>query len=64
MYNPAGEYIGEVTEFNDYPGNPCLSFVTEDGNEHLVPIHDDLILGMDEEKELLVVELPIGLLDL
>jgi 16S rRNA processing protein RimM len=64
LYNPAGEYIGEVTEFNDYPGNPCLSFVTEDGNEHLVPIHDDLILGMDEEKELLVVELPIGLLDL
>jgi hypothetical protein len=38
--------------------------VTRDDEELMVPASDDLILEFDEDKKLMVMDLPQGLLDL
>ena len=55
-----GVPVGTVSSFEDIPGNPCICL---DDNV-LIPLHEDFISGMDEEKKELYLELPDGLLDL
>ena len=55
-----GVPVGAVSSFEDIPGNPCICL---DDNA-LIPLHEDFISGMDEEKKELYLELPDGLLDL
>lgn len=55
-----GTEIGKVTDIEDIPGNPCLCVETTSG-EVLVPLHEDLIISLDEEKAIITMELPEGL---
>jgi len=56
--------IGIVESVDDSNANILLSVCTEDGRKVLVPIHPDLITRCDEQKRLLMLHLPDGLLDL
>ena len=58
-----GKPVGTVTAHEDIPGNPCIWVETGHG-EVLVPLHEELVLEVDEEKETLRMEIPEGLLDL
>ncbi len=49
-----------ITGIEDIPGNPCLIVETPDG-EAMIPLHEDLIIGMDENKKTLTMNLPEGL---
>ena len=53
--------VGEVTEFFDIPNNPCLEVETENGAV-MIPLHEDLILGLDVENQEIMMEIPEGLL--
>ena len=53
--------VGEVTEFFDIPNNPCLEVETENG-AIMIPLHEDLILGLDVENQEIMMEIPEGLL--
>lgn len=53
--------IGEVTDFEDIPGNPCLYVETEDGQEVMVPLHEDLILSIQPDNQQIILDLPDGL---
>ena len=55
--------IGEIKEVNDFSGNVLLS-VEYMGKEALVPINEDLIVRMDEEKREIELRIPEGLFDL
>lgn len=55
--------VGEITDFIDIPANPCIE-VSYNGSTVVVPMHEDLIISLDEKKRLLKMELPEGLLDL
>ena len=53
--------VGEITEFFDIPNNPCLEVETENGAV-MIPLHEDLILGIDVENKEIMMEIPEGLL--
>ena len=57
-----GMTVGTVRDYEDIPGNLCIWVQRADG-EVLLPLHDDLILDMDEETQTLQLEIPDGLLD-
>ncbi len=56
-----GSQIGTITAYEDIPGNLCIYVDTADG-ERLLPLHDDLILAMDDATLTLTLRIPAGLL--
>jgi 16S rRNA processing protein RimM len=58
-----GTLAGTVTAHEDIPGNPCIWVETGHG-EVLIPLHEELVLEVDEEKQTLRMEIPEGLLSL
>ena len=56
-----GTPIGTITAYEDIPGNLCIYVDTADG-ERLLPLHDDLILAMDDTARTLTLRIPEGLL--
>jgi len=53
--------IGTITAYEDIPGNLCIYVDTADG-ERLLPLHDDLILAMDDTTRTITLRIPAGLL--
>ena len=58
-----GTKVGTVSAHEDIPGNPCIWVETGHG-ECLIPLHEELVLEVDEEKQTIRMEIPDGLLDL
>ena len=63
VLNADGTKVGTVSAHEDIPGNPCIWVETGHG-EVLIPLHEELVLDVDEQKETLRMEIPEGLLDL
>jgi len=63
LFDEALGLIGEITEVNDYSGNLLLA-VEYQGKDALVPLNEDLIVRLDEEKREIVLRIPEGLFDL
>lgn len=55
------EEVGEVVDYEDIPGNPCL-YVSRNREQLMIPLHEDFILGMDEESGRIKMALPEGLI--
>ncbi|MBA4409325.1 MAG: ribosome maturation factor RimM [Bacteroidota bacterium] len=55
--------IGEINHVHDYSGNVLLS-VEYQGNEALVPLNEDLIVTIDQDRREIVLRIPDGLFDL
>ncbi len=66
VINPNGELIGTVSDFYNYPGNPCFGILKSGGSEReiLLPAHEDIIQKIDPRKKVLVAHIPEGLLDI
>ena len=60
--NQDGQPVGVVAAYEDIPGNTCLWIRKADGEEVLVPFHEDLVLGLDEKSGTLTLSIPEGLL--
>ena len=56
-----GTPAGTVSGLEDIPGNPCLVVETPSG-QVLVPLHEELVLHIDEDRRELTMEIPAGLL--
>ena len=56
-----GTPIGTITAYEDIPGNLCIYVDTADG-ERLLPLHDDLVLSMDDTARTITLRIPEGLL--
>lgn len=54
-----GKPVGKILEFNDFSGNACIT-VDYCGREVMLPLHDDLIDGVEGEK--IFLRIPDGLL--
>lgn len=61
LLDSEGQLAGTVSEFLDYPSNPCLEIVRPTGEIAVVPIHQDLIIGFNPENHQLQMEIPEGL---
>ena len=58
-----GDYVGTVTDYEPIPGNLCLYLKpAEDADEIIIPLHEDLIISINEESLTLNLNLPDGLL--
>lgn len=53
--------VGEVLDYEDIPGNPCL-YVEYGGGQVMIPLHQDFIQSLDLENGEIRMELPEGLL--
>lgn len=58
-----GNTVGTVSQFIDIPANPCLEVETKNGAA-IIPLHEDLIISLDQKARILEMEIPDGLLDL
>ena len=56
-----GHKVGEISNLEDIPGNPCL-YVETKGREILIPFHEDFVLFTDPDKREITMNLPEGLL--
>ena len=52
--------VGEVVDYEDIPGNPCLYVDTENG-QAMIPLHEDFILSVNPETAEISMDLPDGL---
>lgn len=55
--------LGRVREVDETTSNVLFVIDYED-REVLIPVHEDLIVSVDQEREIIFVDLPEGLLDL
>lgn len=55
--------LGEVIEINDQTAN-VLFIVDHDGEELMIPAADDLVLEIDDEEQTILMDLPVGLVNL
>ncbi len=62
VLSETGAKVGEVSGYEDIPGNLCLYVRTADGSEVLLPFHDDLLISADPDTETLILRIPDGLL--
>ena len=61
LRDTSGRTVGIVTDFEDIPGNPCLYVETENG-QAMIPLHEELLLSVDEDARVLTMEIPAGLI--
>ena len=59
-----GREVGTVFAHEVIPGNPCLWVKKADGAEVLLPLHEELVLEVDENRQILSLTIPEGILDL
>ena len=52
--------VGEITDYEDIPGNPCLYVETAAG-QAMIPLHEDFIISIDPDAGEIVMDLPDGL---
>ena len=55
---------GIVSDIDDSTDNVLFIVTAENGKTHLIPVADEMIVEIDADDKSIVVELPIGLLDL
>lgn len=61
LLDAEGKAVGEITDYEDIPGNTCL-YVETKGGQVMVPLHEDLILSVDEDSKTISVNVPEGLI--
>ena len=61
LLNAENIEVGEITDYEDIPGNTCLYVETKDG-QVMIPLHEDLILSVDEDSKAISVDVPEGLI--
>ena len=57
-----GQEVGVVTGYEDIPGNLCIYVKTPRGEEVLLPLHEELVISMDPEGQVLTLTIPAGLI--
>jgi len=55
--------LGKIIHVDDYSGNMVITVIFRE-NEVLIPLSDDVILGMDEDKRQMRLDCPEGLIEL
>ncbi len=63
MHDEETGVIGVITEILNLPGH-FTAQVNYQGKEILIPVHENLIVRIDNEKKQVMLNLPLGLLTL
>ena len=60
----SGQIIGTITDIDDQTDNWLFIVARPDGTEVMIPAHEEFIAEIKQEEKIMVMDLPIGLLDL
>ena len=61
LFDAEGREVGVISDYEPIPGNTCLYVETGSGTV-MVPLHDDLIVDIDEENQRISLQIPEGLI--
>ena len=61
LMDKEGDIKGVVSGYLDIPENPCLEINTGNGDDVIVPLHEDLVDGFDENARTIRMNIPDGL---
>ena len=64
VFDENGNKIGTVNNVIQNPRQWLFSILSVKGKEILLPVHEDLILGIDNAKRVIIVKIPEGLLEI
>ena len=64
IYEEKAGDIGVVTHVDDSSANVLLTIETSNGEDIMIPFHDDFLVDFDLKKRCMTLALPEGLLDL
>ena len=56
--------LGTVHGIIENPGQLILKILPEKGKEILIPFHEDFIIGVDNKKKIITMDLPDGLIEI
>ena len=59
-----GQPIGTITDIDDQTDNWLFIVRRPDGTEALIPAHEEFIADIKKEEKTMLMDLPLGLLDL
>ena len=59
-----GQEIGTIIDIDDQTDNWLFIVERKDGNEVMIPAHEEFISEIIQEEKTMVMDLPLGLLDL
>lgn len=59
-----GQLIGTITDIDDQTDNWLFIVERPDGSEVMIPAHEEFIADIKQEEKTMIMDLPIGLLDL
>lgn len=59
-----GKVIGEITDIDDNTENWLFVVTRTNGEEALIPAHEEFIAEIKQEDKIMVMDLPLGLLEL
>lgn len=62
VLDESGAHVGTVSGYEDIPGNQCIYVKTPGGEEVLLPLHQELVISMDQDARELTLTIPEGLL--
>ena len=63
LYDEQLGEIGKIQDIQEFPQQE-IAFFQYNNEEKLIPLNDSLIINVDEEKQLIIVNLPEGLLEI
>jgi 16S rRNA processing protein RimM len=64
VFDENEDKIGTVSSIIQNPHQWLLNILSINNKEILLPVHEDLILGIDYEKKIIMVKIPEGLLEI
>ena len=64
VYTDDNVLLGQVEEVIQNPGQWLLNITSPDKKELLIPLHEDLIVSLDDKKKIMVLKIPEGLLEI
>ena len=62
--NSEGVFIGEIIEIMEFPGQDMLKISTRTADEIIIPAIEDWIIEVKTEENIIVMDLPSGLINL
>ena len=64
MINDQEQPIGKIIDYHEYQSNSVFTVLHQSGAEVMIPVADELIVEVDEERKTITMVIPDGLIDL
>jgi 16S rRNA processing protein RimM len=64
VYDQDDRFVGSITEVIPNPAQLLLRITSPENREILIPLHENLIIGIDKRKKEIIMDIPEGLTEI